>query len=166
MLVTVSAAIRKIDPGLGIAEEATMAQRIHDSPSTYLHRSAAWIAGAFAALALLLSVVGLYGVVAYSAGQRTREIGVRMALGAQRSTVYGLVLREAARLAIIGICIGLFGALFAASLMHRLLFGVRSWDVPTLIGVAVVLGIASVAASYVPARRAASINPIEALRSE
>jgi predicted permease len=166
MLVTVRAAIRKIDPGLGIAEEATMAQRIHDSPSAYLHRSAAWIVSAFAALALLLSIVGLYGVVAYSAGQRTREIGVRMALGAQRGAVYRLILREAARLAAIGICIGLFGAVFAASLMTRLLFGVRSWDVPTLIGVAVVLGIASVAASYVPARRAASINPIEALRSE
>ena len=166
MLVTVRAAIRKIDPGLGIAEEATMAQRIHDSPSAYLHRSAAWIVSAFAALALLLSIVGLYGVVAYSAGQRTREIGVRMALGAQRGAVYRLILREAARLAAIGICIGLFGAVFAASLMTRLLFGVRSWDVPTLIGVAIVLGIASVAASYVPARRAASINPIEALRSE
>jgi predicted permease len=166
MLLTASTAIRKIDPGLGIAEEATMMQRIHDSPSAYLHRSAAWIVGAFAALALLLSVVGLYGVIAYSAGQRTREIGVRMALGAQRHTVYALVLREAARLAAIGICIGLFGAVFAAGLMSGLLFGVRSWDLPTLIGVAVVLGVASVAASYVPARRAASINPIEALRSE
>jgi ABC-type antimicrobial peptide transport system permease subunit len=143
-----------------------MSERINDSQSAYLHRSSAWLVGGFAALALLLGVVGLYGVVAYSVSQRTREIGVRIALGAQRGSVYQLILREAAWLTAVGIVIGLVCSVAAATLMRGLLFGVRSWDLPTLAAVAAVLGVAALLASYIPARRAASISPVEALRAE
>jgi macrolide transport system ATP-binding/permease protein len=122
--------------------------------------------GGFAALALLLGVVGLCGVVAYSVSQRTREIGVRMALGAQTSSVYQLILKEAGRLTAVGIVIGLACSVATATLMRGLLFGVRTWDVPTLAAVAAVLGISALLASYIPARRAASVNPVEALRSD
>ena len=141
-----------------------MSDRINDS--AYLQRSSAWLVGSFAALALLLGVVGLYGVVAYSVSQRTREIGVRMALGAQRSSVYQLILKEAAWLIGAGVVIGLGCSVAAATLIRGLLFGVRSWDVPTLAAVAGVLGISALLASFIPARRAASVNPVDALRAE
>lgn len=159
-------AIHRIDPGLVTTGETTMTDLIADSPSAYRHRSTAWLVASFAALALLLSLVGLYGVVAFSVSQRTREIGVRMALGAERGAVYRLVLGEAGRLSALGIALGAVGSLAAAGLLRRLLFGVRSWDVPTLGAVAVVLVLAAALASYVPARRAASVDPVEALRAE
>ena len=114
----------------------------------------------------MLGVVGLYGVVAYSVSQRTREIGVRMALGAQRSTVYKMVMRQAGWLTLAGIVIGLVCAVGASTLMDKLLFGVQAWDAATLALVAVVLASASLAASFLPAYRAASVNPTEALRAE
>jgi macrolide transport system ATP-binding/permease protein len=166
VLPEVVAAIHRISPGLVTAGETTMTDLIGDSPSAYRHRSTAWLVGSFAALALLLSLVGLYGVIAFSVSQRTREIGVRMALGAERRAVYRLVLGEAGRLSALGIALGTLGSLAAAGLLRGLLFGVRSWDVPTLGGVAVVLGLSAVLASYVPARRAASVDPVEALRAE
>jgi ABC-type antimicrobial peptide transport system permease subunit len=122
--------------------------------------------GGFAALALLLGVIGLYGVVAYSVSMRTREIGVRMALGAQPRAVYRLILEEAGWLVAFGIAIGLVLSVAAATLMRGLLFGVRSWDVPTLAAVAGVLGISALLASFIPARRAASVNPVDALRAD
>jgi ABC-type antimicrobial peptide transport system permease subunit len=127
-----------------------MTERINQSPSAYLHRSAAWLVGIFAAAALVLGVVGFYGVVAYAVGQRTREIGVRMALGAQRATVYRLILGEAGRLTAAGIVLGIAGSLATATMLRTMLFGVRS----------------ALLASYLPARRAASVNPVEALRTE
>lgn len=166
VLPALRAAIHQIDPDLGMIGEATMIGRINDSPSAYLHRSSAWLVGGFAFLALLLGVVGLYGVIAYSVNQRTREIGVRMALGAQRSTVYRLILKEAGRLTAAGIVAGLLCSLTAATLMRKLLFGVQSWDLPTLVAVAVVLAVSALLASYLPARRAASVNPVDALRAE
>jgi len=115
---------------------------------------------------LLLSVVGLYGVVAYSVSQRTREIGVRLALGAQRHSVYLLILKEAGGLTAVGIVAGLSCSVAAATLMRTLLFGVNSWDAPTLISVAAALAASALIASYIPARRAASVNPVEALRAD
>jgi len=166
LLPVLTATIHQIDPGIAAFGAATMEQRIHDSPPAYLHRASAWLVGGFAALALLLSVVGLYGVIAYSVSQRTREIGVRMALGAQRSMVYQLILKQAARLIAVGIVAGLVGSIAAATLMRNLLFGTEAWDAFTLTTVSVVLGISALVASYLPARRAASVNPLEALRAE
>ena len=158
--------MRKIDPGIATTETSSMSDRINHSFSTYLHRSSAWLVGGFAFLALLLSVVGLYGVIAYSVSQRTREIGVRIALGAQRGAVYKMILREAGWLAVAGIGAGLVCAVGAATLMRKMLYGTQTWDVPTLVGVAVVLTVAALAASFIPARRAASVDPVEALRME
>ena len=159
-------AVRQFDPGIGVFDEATMMQRINASQTAYLHRSSAWLVGGFAALALLLGVVGLYGVIAYSVSQRTREIGVRMALGAQQSSVYRMILKEAGRLTGVGIGIGLVSSVAAATLMRKLLFGIHTWDMSTLAAVAVLLGASALLASYFPARRAASVNPVEALRAE
>jgi len=159
-------AIRQIDPAIAATRGASMNDVINNSPAAYIHRSSAWLVGGFAALALIVSVVGLYGVIAYSVSQRTREIGVRMALGAQRSSVYQLVLGEAGRLALIGIAAGLLLAVGAAVSMRSLLFGVRSWDLTTLIGVSVVLAVAALLASYIPAHRAATVDPVVALRTE
>jgi len=166
VLPLLAATIHKVSLQAAVEEGSTMTQRINDSQTAYLHRSAAYLVGGFAALALLLGVVGLYGVIAFSVSQRTREIGVRMALGAQRSSVYRLILKEAARLIALGVGVGLAGSVGAATLMGKLLFGVQAWDAETLIAVAMVLAASAMLASYIPARRAASVNPTEALRAE
>ena len=159
-------AIHAVSLQAAVDEGSTMTQHINDSYTAYIHRSAAWLVGGFAVLALVLGVVGLYGVIAFSVSQRTREIGVRMALGAQRGSVYRLILNEAGRLIGVGVVVGLAGSVGAAMLMGKLLFGVEAWDAGTLVGVAVVLAASALAASYLPARRAASVNPTEALRAE
>jgi ABC-type antimicrobial peptide transport system permease subunit len=117
-------------------------------------------------VALLLSVLGLYGVIAYSVSQRTREIGIRMALGAQHKSVYRLIMREAARLIGAGTILGLVCSVAVASLLRGLLFGVQSWDAPTLAAVAAVLVVSALLASYIPAHRAMRVDPIVALRYE
>jgi macrolide transport system ATP-binding/permease protein len=166
ILPVLVSALHKVDPNLGVYGEITMTDQIESTQSSLLHRFASWLVGGFAAIALVLGVVGLYGVVAYSVSQRTREIGVRMALGAQRSSVYKLVMRQAGWLTASGLGIGLVCAVGASLLMRKILFGVQAWDVPTLAGVALVLGGASLAASFLPAHRAASVSPTEALRTE
>jgi ABC-type antimicrobial peptide transport system permease subunit len=143
-----------------------MREKIDTTQTALLHRFSAWLLGGFAAMALILGVVGLYGVTSYSLGQRTREIGVRMALGAQRSAVCSLVIRQAAWLTLAGLTIGLFCSLGTSMLMRSLLFGFQAWDAVTLFCVSVMLGLASLAASILPARRAASVNPVDALRAE
>jgi macrolide transport system ATP-binding/permease protein len=158
--------LHQIDANLGVSDEATMTAKIDATQAALLHRFSAWLVGGFAAVALVLGVVGLYGVIAYSVSRRTREIGVRMALGAQRSSVYRLVMRQAGWLTAAGLAIGLVCSVGASLLIRKLLFGVQAWDAITLICVAVSLGLASIAASFLPARRAASVNPIEALRTE
>jgi predicted permease len=159
-------ALHGLDPNMGVYGEQTMTQAIESTQPALLHRLSTWLVGGFAVIALVLSVVGLYGVVAYSVSQRTREIGVRMALGAQRGAVYGMVMRQAGRLTAIGIALGLLCAIGASLAMRKLLFGVAAWDAPTLGAVAGVLAVASLLASFVPARRAASVEPSEALRTE
>jgi predicted permease len=166
VLPALVASIRQLDQDLGTVDEATMIDRIGTSPIASLRRSAAWLVAGFAALALLLGVIGLYGVMAYLVSQRTREIGVRMALGAPRESVVGLIVREASGLAAAGIVAGLVCAVGVASLIRKLLFATPPWDVPTLAAVTAVLTVAALLASYVPAKRAAGVNPIEALRVE
>jgi predicted permease len=166
LLPAMRAVIHQIDPDIVTPSGSTMLEVINDSQSAYMHRSSAWLVGGFAFLALLLGVIGLYGVVAYSVSQRTREIGIRMALGAQSRSVYQLILKEAAHLIAIGLAAGLSCSIAAATLMRTLLFSVRSWDVPTLAAVAAVLAVSALLASYIPARRAASLDPVETLRAE
>ncbi|HTP36217.1 MAG TPA: ABC transporter permease [Candidatus Acidoferrales bacterium] len=166
LLPAMAAVIRKIDAGIVPRGGMTMIDRVQDSESAYLHRSMAWLVGGFALLALLLGVVGLYGVVAYSVRQRNREIGIRMALGAQPRSICAMILREAGWLVGSGAVIGSASSVAAAGLMHGLLFGVSSWDATTLIAVTGLLGMAALLASFIPARRAASVNPVESLRAE
>ena len=166
LIPTVADAIRAIDSRINISSQTTMAARATNAPTVYLRRSSTWLVAGFAAVALLLGVVGLYGVIAYSVSQRTREIGVRIALGAQRRTVYRLILKEAGALALTGIVIGTGCAIVVASLMRKLLFGTAPWDLTTLICVAAVLGGSALLASFLPARRAATVDPISALRAE
>lgn len=166
LLPTISSTLHNLDKNLGVYGEITMTDQIEASQSSLIHRFSAWLVGGFAATALVLGVIGLYGVIAYSVSQRTREIGVRMALGAQRGAVYRMVMRQAGRLTAIGIGIGLVCAVGASMGMRKVLFGVQAWDAPTLLVVALVLGGWSLIASFLPARRAASVNPTDALRAE
>ncbi|WP_213804773.1 ABC transporter permease [Granulicella sp. dw_53] len=166
MLPVLVNTLHQIDPNLAISNETTMTGKIGATQAALLHRSSAWLVGGFAAIALILGVVGLYGVIAYSVSQRTREIGVRMALGAQRSSVYTLVMRQAGWLTATGLTIGLICSVGSSLLIRSLLFGVEAWDALTLSLVALLLAAASMTASFLPARRAASVNPVEALRAE
>ena len=135
--------IQHLHADIGVRNEATMETLINNSGTASLHRSSAVLVAGFAFAALLLGIVGLYGVIAYSVSQRTREIGVRMALGAQHRSVYRLIISEAGTLAGLGIAIGAVAAIVAAMLARKLLFGVSSWDPQSLIAVAALLGLAS-----------------------
>jgi macrolide transport system ATP-binding/permease protein len=158
--------VHRIDPGLIADGQDSMMDRISNSQAAYLHRSAAWIIACFAIMALLLGTIGLYGVISYSVGQRTREIGVRMALGAQRVAVYRLILLEAGWLVVFGIGGGILCSVAATGFLRSMLFGVSPWDTGTLVSVACVLAVSALLASYLPAHRAASTDPVEALRAE
>ena len=156
--------VRALDPYQPIAEVATMSQLVRGAlaPRRF---STALLVG-FAAVALLLATVGLYGVVAYSVAQRRREFGIRMALGASARRVLTLVVGQGLRPVLVGATIGLVAALFLTRLMSSMLFGVTPGDPLTILAVAFVLGAVAVAASLVPARRALRVHPAEALRSE
>jgi putative ABC transport system permease protein len=136
------------------------------SDSLAARRFAMILLGAFAVLALVLASVGIYGVIAYIVGQRTQEIGIRMALGAQRNDVMGLVLWQGARLALMGVSIGIAGALALTRLMTRLLYGVSATDPLTFAGLALILTLVAIAACWIPARRAMRVDPVVALRYE
>jgi predicted permease len=122
--------------------------------------------GVFALLALLLASIGIYGVLSYMVGQRTKEIGVRLALGAQKFDVLRMVLKDGARMTLVGILIGLVGALALTRLMRTMLYGVRPTDPFTFVSVAAVLGAVAMLACYLPARRAMKVDPMEALRHQ
>jgi len=129
-------------------------------------RFAMVLLGVFAALATVLSSVGIYGVISYIAGQRTHEIGVRMALGAERANVLRMMLTQAGKMALIGVAIGLIAAFGLTRLMSSMLFGVSTQDPLTFLGVALLLTLVAMAACYVPVRRATRIDPMVALRYE
>jgi putative ABC transport system permease protein len=134
--------------------------------SIAIQRFSLILLGAFAGLALLLASIGIYGVLSYLVGQRTQEIGVRMALGAQRLDVLRMVLGDGARMALVGAAIGLVAALALTRLMASMLFGVRPTDPVTFTAVAVLLSGTALFACYLPARRAAKVDPMVALRYE
>ncbi|MGC1615839.1 MAG: FtsX-like permease family protein, partial [Candidatus Acidiferrum sp.] len=129
-------------------------------------RVTALLSGFFAALALLLASIGLYGLMSYTVTRRTREIGIRVAVGAQRQNVLWLVLRETLTLALLGIAVGIPSALAASRLIATMLFGLSPSDLPTIATVSLLLLLVALLAGYLPARRASAIDPIVALRIE
>jgi predicted permease len=156
--------LRDVDPDLPLSDIKSMDTRIADSLST--RRSPALMAGIFGVVALLLASIGLYGVMAYAVVQRTREFGVRLALGAQRSDVLRMVFLEGARLAALGLALGAAISLAAASFISSFLFGVTSHDPIAYAGVGAVLAAVASVACLLPAQRATAVDPIVALRAD
>jgi putative ABC transport system permease protein len=160
----VTNSIHALDKDLPIREVATFDQILSREASP--RRLNTGLLSLFALLALLLAATGIYGVLAYSVAQRTHEVGVRMALGAARGDVLRLFVANGMKLVLIGLGIGLLGALILTRLMTSLLFGVKPTDALTLICVAVALMLAALPACYLPARRATNVDPLVALRYE
>jgi ABC-type antimicrobial peptide transport system permease subunit len=161
LLVPLQREIRQIDPNVPI-QNAQLVREVIDQ-SLWAVRLGAGLLAVFGALALTLVCVGLYGVMAYSVGQRTREIGLRMALGADRRHVLGLVLRQGLMLVGAGVVLGVAGALAVARLIQSLLFG-SAYDLPSFLGASAILILVAAVASFLPARRASLVDPLTALR--
>lgn len=164
MLKSIAAAVHRVDPDIALATPLTMDQ-VHDEVMAN-DRFTLLLFAVFAFIALLLAAIGIYGVMAFSVAQRSHEIAVRMALGSSRGRVVGIVIREGALLAAIGLVIGLIGAYFVGRAMASTLYGVKPLDLSAFAIVGLVLLAAALIACYLPARRAASVNPMDALRSE
>ena len=166
--VTVAAAatdvIHRADASLPVTHVMTMDALLSGSVSP--RRFSAVLIGAFAALALVLAAVGIYGVMSYTVSQRTQEIGIRMALGAQPGDVQAMILGHSAKLTLLGVGLGLAGSFALVRFLTSLLFGVGAYDAVTFIGVSVLLAVVAMAAAYVPARRAVRVDPLVALRYE
>jgi predicted permease len=164
MFRSIAAAVHSVDPQIALAEPHTL----EDIKSRNLgsDRFIMTLMGTFAFIALLLAAVGIYGVISFTVAQREHEIGLRMALGASRGNVVNLILREALILAAIGLGIGLVGAFFIGRALHSALYGVGTVDYGAIAGVSFILLGASMFASWLPARRAASVEPMQALRTE
>jgi predicted permease len=162
--LAIARAIHDVDPTVPIYDVRTMRDRMSDSLAR--QRFSTLMLGAFALFALLLAVVGVYGVMSHLVSQGTHDIGVRMALGAQRSRIVGMVIRQGMELTVAGVAIGLIGAALLTRVMATLLFGVSATDIVTFSAVPVVLVAAALVASYLPARRAIQVDPVVALREE
>jgi len=160
----VTGVVHRFDPNLPVTHVMTMDSLISDSVSP--RRFSSVLVAIFAGLALLLAAIGIYGVMSYTVSRRTQEIGLRMALGAQLSSVRGMILGQTLKLTLIGVGLGLAGAFVVARFLASLLFGVGMYDPATFLGVAALLIAVALAASYIPARRAMRVDPIVALRYE
>jgi putative ABC transport system permease protein len=160
----VRGAVSSVDSNISAVNIQTMKQLVSQSAATPRFNTV--LLAAFAALALVLAAVGLYGVTSYLVTQRTREIGIRMALGARPGDVFKNVVGNALMLALIGVALGVAGALGVTRVMSSLLFGVSATDPLTFVAVSVLLTGVALAASFVPARRATKVDPMEALRYE
>ncbi|HEY6305392.1 MAG TPA: ADOP family duplicated permease [Candidatus Angelobacter sp.] len=156
--------IHELDPDLPLYNVRTMVQRVDDSLAR--RRFTMLLLGAFAGLALALATTGVYGVIAYLVSQGTREIGIRLALGATRMNIITLIVRQGMSLAFAGVALGLAGAYALVRLMQSLLFGISSTDALTFTAIPLLLGAVALLASYIPARRAAQIDPMISLRCE
>jgi ABC-type antimicrobial peptide transport system permease subunit len=157
-------AVHRVDASVPVTDVLTMDEAV--AVSLAPQRFNLFLLGSFATLALLLATIGIYSVLAYSVKRRTAEIGIRMAMGAQRRHVVGLVLREGLRLVLAGTAIGLAGAVALSRLLRGMVFGVGTADLPTFAAVAALLPVVAVGASYLPARRATGVDPAAALREE
>lgn len=164
MIGAIRGEFQKLDPNLPVTGVKTMTE--HMKLSLFPARAVAAMLAAFGLLALALAAIGIYGVMSYSVAQRTREVGIRMALGAQRSDVLKMILRQGMKLAGIGMAIGLVAAFVLTRLLSNLLYGVSSTDAVAFIGVSLLLGIVVALACFIPASRAAKVDPMIALRYE
>jgi len=162
LLAAVRREVQALEPNLPLPELRTVAETV--SSSLYAARMGARLLAAFGGLALLLAAIGVYSVISYGVAQRTREIGVRMALGAGSSDVQGLVLRRGARLVAVGVVVGLALAVVAGRFLESFLYGVHGNDPLTFVAVPVVLAAVAFVACLVPARRATKLDPLAALR--
>jgi ABC-type antimicrobial peptide transport system permease subunit len=160
----VRAAVRSLDKTVPIAEVRSLDDIF--ATSTAGRRTVAILLAAFAAIGLALGAVGIYGVIGYAVSQRTRELGIRTALGAVEARITMMVIGEGLRLTTVGIAIGIVVALGAARSLRALVFGVTTGDPRVYAGVAVTLAVVATAAAYFPARRAARVDPLTALRGE
>jgi len=156
--------LASIDPNLTVMDLRTFNQQVAGNFNE--DRLIAQLTSLFGVLSLILASVGLYGVMSYFVARRTSEIGIRMALGATRSSVVGIVMRGALWQILVGLVLGIPASLYAGYLMKTLLYGVSTYDWTALAGATAVLGLCATAAGFIPARRAASIEPMQALRTE
>jgi predicted permease len=155
---------REVNPALMIMEAKTMEE--HIGVMLFPVRMAALLLGFFGVVALVLATIGLYGIVSFAVSRRTREVGIRMSLGADRRAVIGMVLRGALGVVAVGGFAGLAAAFGLAQLIRQFLFGIAPGDAATLIGVPLLLGSVATLAAYIPGRRASRVNPVEALRHD
>jgi putative ABC transport system permease protein len=156
--------VRRLDPNLPIVRLQTMDELV--SKALARPRFIMMLLGVFAGIALVLGAIGVYGVMSHGVAQRTNEIGIRMAMGAKSAEVAGMVLRQGMGLALLGVLVGLVASLGAARSLAGFLFNVSTTDPSTYTTVAIVMMVVALLASYLPARRASKVDPIDALRYE